>query len=221
MSGPHKYKECPDYSVPARIHEDPCYIDCRANTSRKPLKYITRDFHNLGCNPNSLCYPGFLPQDGHGLPKCAIDVDSELRNGSRMTQLRFPQQLKCLPVPTVPFLQRGCHEPDTEMELRGLDTYSDKAAQPKDTCFYERHFDIFDHLCYNPNAVDNTVWPGYQGGVDTRHKRLEPYRGVHCATTFPLNPRVCQNRSCKCSKSAKQCQCNLTGHCSCMNSCKC
>lgn len=178
-----RYKHCIDDRALTRRFDDPCYIDCRANTARAPLKYVTRNFHDLGCNPQSLCFPGFMPRDGHGIPSCAVDTDSKLKTETPLTNLGFKQQMRCLPVPTVPFLGKGCLESDTEMQLRGLDTYNDKSCLPREISFYERHFQTpaFEALCYNPNAVEHTVFPYHQVGMDTRHIRQEPHRqGVNC-----------------------------------------
>lgn len=192
-----RFDTCPDNRKLAGLGDDPCYVDCKSNTARRPLKYVTRDFHYLGCNPQSLCYPGFLTDDGPGIPRCAIDVDSHLRIDPPLTNLGFPQQLRCLPAPTVPFMGRGCLESDAEMELRGKDTNASKPCLPRETNYYERHFDIFDHLCYNPNAVDNTVFPYNQSGMDTRHARQEPHRnGAGCKPLFSIAGGDFQNRGC-------------------------
>lgn len=176
-----KYDKYPDNQKWTRDYDDQCYVDCRANTSRRPLRYITRNFHDLGLNPNSLQFPGFLPQDGEGVHPSGIDVDSDLRF-SQLTNMSFPQQLQCLPVPTIPLLQKGCLDVTAEMELRGKDTYGDKTCKPQETTFYERSFQIFDHLGYNPNDVNKSVYPDCnQTGIDTRHLHVEPYRnGVNC-----------------------------------------
>ena len=196
-AGARRFDGCADNRELAGIRDDPCYVDCRANTARRPMKYQTRDFHYLGCNPQSLCYPGFYPDDGPGIPRCAVDVDSHLRIDPPLTNLGFPQQLRCLPASTVPFLGRGCLEPDTEMELRGKDTNGSKPCLPRETNFYERHFDFFDHLCYNPNAVENTVYPYNQAGMDTRHIRQEAHRnGINCRPLLAVAGGDLQNRNC-------------------------
>lgn len=178
------YDNLPDNSQWTRLGDDIAYIDDKANRSRRPLRYITRDFHNQGLNPNSLGYPGFFPQDGEGIHPSGINIDSAMRY-SALTNQAFPQQLPCLPVPTIPLLQKGCLDVKTEMELRGKDTYADKACNPKDSTFYERFFQTpaFEALCYNPNHPDISVFPACnQTGIDTRHLRTEPYRsGLHCS----------------------------------------
>lgn len=171
----HQIDSCPDVRQGAGLRDDPCYLDCQAVTVQKPLKYITRNFHDRGCNPREMCYPGFLPQDGEGWAQCDIDNDSKLRH-SKLTAVGQPQQLSALPVPTVPFMGNGCLNTDTEMNLRGLVTYNDKACMPRDTAYHNRRFDFFDHLCYNPVAVKNTVWNGNQAGADTRQQRMEGYK---------------------------------------------
>ena len=192
-----RYDGCADNRELTGLKDDACYTDCRANTARRPMKYQTRDFHYLGCNPQSLCYPGFYTDDGPGLPRCAIDVDSNLRNESTLTNLGFPQQLSCLPTPTVPYLGKGCLEADTEMELRPKQVSRDKPCLPRETNYHERHFDFFDHLCYNPNAVDNTVFPYNQSGMDTRHIRQEPHRtGTGCRPLVSIAGGEIQNRDC-------------------------
>jgi hypothetical protein len=156
------------------LHDDACYLDCTDTTKRKPLKYMTRNFHDRGCNPRELCFPGFLPKDGEGWAQCDIDNDSGLRH-SKLTNAGFPQQFGGLPKPTVPFQGNGCIDTDTEMDLRGLDTFADKSCLPRDVAFHNRRFDYLDHLCYNPVAVKNVVWNGYQTGMDTRQQRIEDY----------------------------------------------
>lgn len=184
-----KYDSCPDNNRLTRLTDDPCAVDCRSYTSQKPIKFITTNFHNLGCDPKSLCYPGYLPKDGNGWAQCKMDTDSELRQ-SKLTQLRFKQQQKSLPVATVPFMGRGCLNTDIESNLWGVDTYADKPCQPKDTRFHDRHFSHFESLCFNPNAVKNTVWPGNQSGVDTRHQRKENYSsGLGNVGPNNVNPR--------------------------------
>jgi hypothetical protein len=176
-----KHDKCSDNREWTRDYDDPAYIDVRANQSRRPVKYVTRNFHQLGLNPESLCYPGFLPQDGKGIHPGGINIDSNLRFAS-LTNKSYPQQLECLPVPTIPFLQRGCLDADVEMELRGKDTYSGKESIPTETEFHNRHFDYFDHLCYNPNDPDHTVLPTpLFVGINTRHNHVESYRsGAQC-----------------------------------------
>ena len=178
------YDNLPDNSQWTRLGDDIAYIDDKANRARRPLKYITRNYHTLGLNPNSLGYPGFFPQDGDGIHPAGINVDSGMRYAP-LTNMSFPQQLRCLPVPTIPLLQKGCLNSNQEMELRGKDTYGDKACNPKDSTFYKRFFQTpaFEALCYNPNSVDSSVYPACnQTGIDTRHLRIEPYRsGVNCS----------------------------------------
>lgn len=173
-----KYSKCSDNMQLTRMNDDVCNIDCRSYTSQKPIKYYTTNFHNKGCNPQSLCYPGFTPQDGYGFPQCSIDKDSELRH-SKITNVGYPQQLKCTPVPTVPYMGRGCLNADAESELRGVDTNGSKPCLPKDSAHHNRHFEDFSTLCFKPNAVKNTVWPGNQTGMDTRQQRIEPYRNCN------------------------------------------
>lgn len=184
-----KYDNCPDNNRLTRLTDDPCAIDCRSYTSQKPIKFVTTNFHNMGCDPKSLCYPGYLPQDGNGWAQCNMDTDSDLRH-SKLTQLRFKQQQKSLPVATVPFMGRGCLDTDIESSLWGADTYADKACQPKDSNFHNRHFSHFEALCFNPNAVKNTVWPGNQSGVDTRHQRKENYKYDGPNNINPRNPSI-------------------------------
>ena len=177
-----KYDQYSNHRSETNLKSDPCAIDCQANTARRPLKYSTTDFHNLGCNPQSLCSPWVgPPSDGPGIARCAIDVDSHLRNDSKLTQIRYKQQLRCLPVPTIPFLGRGCLDSDMEMSLRGKDTYADKSCLPRESNYEQRVYQHFDHLNYNPNAVNHTVFPYNQGGLPTRHIFLETYRnGENC-----------------------------------------
>lgn len=192
-----RHYNCPDNREQTGLRDDPCYIDCEANTARKPMKYITRDFHYQGCNPQSLCYPGYFTDDGPGIPRCAIDTDSELRNERPLTNLGFKQQLRCLPAPTIPFMGKGCVNTDVEMDLRGEDTNGSKPCLPRETNYHNRHFDIFDHLCYNPNAVDTTVYPYSQSGMDTRHIRQEPHRnGVSCKPLLSIAGGDFQTRNC-------------------------
>jgi len=177
-----KYDVCPDSQDFTSLRDDPCYLDCQAKTVQKPLKYMINNFHNRGCNPRELCFPGYLPQDGEGWAQCDMDNDSDLRF-AKLTNAGYPQQMPALPVPTVPFMGSGCLDSDTEMKLRGLDTFADKSCQPKDSAFHNRRFDFFDHLCYNPNAVKNTIWNGYQIGSDTRQQRVGGYQNCNSRNT--------------------------------------
>lgn len=192
-----RYSNCPDYREQTGLRDDICAVDCRANTGRRPLKYQTRNFHYAGVNPHSLCEVGIgLMDDGVGISQCAIDVDSHLRIDPPLTNLGFPQQLRCLPT-QMPFLGRGCVDTDVEMHLRGKDTNGSKPCLPRETNFHDRHFDHFDHLCYNPNAVENTVFPYNQSGMDTRHIRQQPHRnGVGCRPTVAVNGGDLRIRNC-------------------------
>lgn len=176
------------YDNQTRLTDDPCYLDCRANTSRKQIKYITRNFrdleNNMGqaggmCNPprQFLNHVTMQSWDGPGVPACNIDVDSHLRIDPILTNLGFPQQLPTFPAPTIPYLGKGCYNPEIEMDLRGQTTSEPNSCLPRETNYYERHFDFFDHLCYNPNNVDHTVYPVNQAGMDTRHLLQSKLRG--------------------------------------------
>jgi hypothetical protein len=114
-----------------------------------------------------------------------------MRNDSKLTNIGLKQQLRCLPAGTVPFLGRGCLEPDTESELRGVDTTSKKSCNPKSSEFYKMSFEIFDSLCYNPQAEGTVVFPVNESGVDTRHTFMETYRnGENCKPGRNFSPTM-------------------------------
>lgn len=177
-----KYQDCADNRELTRLSEDSCSRAYRHDQSTKPIKYITRDFRTLGLNPQSVCYPGFLAQDGVGIPDMGIDSDSHLRIEKPLPRCADVQQLPALQKPTKPFMGRGCGEPGIENDLRaGLFNRPNKSCQPKGTDFEQRSFQIFDHLCYDPQRVDTVVMPkqfnskiggvqcNYLGGCDSRH----------------------------------------------------
>lgn len=170
--------ECSFVGKRTSAADDGCYVDYKESTSTKPMKYLVNNFHREGCAPNDVCYPGYMPSRDKGLSQCRIDDDTDLRF-RKLTRARTPQQLACVPMATVPYMGRGCVSSDTEMQLRSaMTTVGGKPCKPYDTAHYERRFEVFDHLCFNPNATQNVIWPDTRGGMDTRQQRVE---------TYPLN----------------------------------
>lgn len=186
-----KYENCGDQRKRlTSLSDDPCYIDCKSNTQRAEFGFRIENFRKKKCNPRDLCYPGYLPRDGEGFAQCDIDTDTDLRY-SRLTRVGNPQQLRGLPI-HVPFMGNGCLDTDTESQLRSVDTFTSNVCQPRDSSFHNRTFDIFDHMCFNPNAVKNTVWDGSVIGEDTRNDYSDNYQ--ECKTNGKLNKKFFKKR---------------------------
>lgn len=174
-----------------KLSEDQCYLDRRDYDSRKPFKWRTYHHHPYGCKVQSTCYPGQFYKDGYGIGGCNVDDDSRVnRNpGWQMTNPNVHQELPTLPI-NLPHI-RGWHDADTESSLRWEANFNNKpclADTTIETSFNSKTFQIFDHLCYNPQEVEyivpedtfNKCFKGARfykfGGEDTRHDRVGKYR---------------------------------------------
>jgi hypothetical protein len=172
-----------------RLREDQCYIDQRDSESRKPFALQTWHYHPYGSKPQATCYPGQLYKDGHGIPRDAIDLESQVnRNpGYEMTRGKYRHQMDMFPVqmPRV----RGWFDANTESSLRG--EYDKKPAgcdNPAEKSFIPNTFQDFSALCYDPQDPTYIIPEDtfncsfkdakfYQwGGVDSRHDRMSTYR---------------------------------------------
>lgn len=171
-----------------KLSEDACYIDRRDFDSKKPFKWQTYNYHPFGCKVESTCYPGQLYWDGYGVGGCNIDEDSKVnRNpGFQATHLRVHQELPTLPI-NIPRV-RGYFNSDIESNLRYEATFNKKQCTgTTEKSFIPNSFQIFDHLCYNPQEITyiqetetfNKCFPNAKfwarGGEDTRHDNQSKY----------------------------------------------
>lgn len=183
-----------------KTSEDPCYLFRRDKDSRKPLKYVTYNYHPYGCNVQATCYPGQFYDDGH-VNGCNIQDESKLkiRHGNVLTNRNVHQELPALPV-QMPRI-KGCFDVDPNSALRWQTTDNWKpCTNVTEQSFSDRTFQYFDHLCYNPQDADYIIPedsfrqeyhdPRYsRSGVDTRHDRLEKYRnGQACIYNRVMDP---------------------------------
>lgn len=172
-----------------KLSEDACYLDRRDHDSRKPFKWRTFHYHPFGCKVESTCYPGQFYWDGYGIGGCNVDEDSKVnRNpGYQATNLNVHQELPTLPV-NLPRV-RGYFNSDIESSLRYEPTFNSKqcnATTEKSTIPYK--FQIFDHLCYNPQDPEyiipedsfNKCFPNarfyHRAGESTRFNNVSRYR---------------------------------------------
>lgn len=172
-----------------KLSEDQCYLSRRDHDSRKPFKWRTYHHHPYGCKVESTCYPGQFYWDGYGAGGCNIDDESRVnRNpGYEATNLNVHQELPTMPIqmPRV----RGYFDSDTESNLRFEATYNKKqCTATTEKSFNPYRFQIFDHLCFNPQDPKyiqetdsfNGCFPNakfwMRGGEDTRHDRQEKFR---------------------------------------------
>ena len=178
-----KYQDCVDNREFTRLHDDPCERAYQHHESTKPLKYITRNFHDLGLNPQSTCTVGFLASDGKGIPRGGINSDSYLRVEKPLPRVADVQQLDKLPIHRG-FQGRGCGDPAIEVDLKsGLHNRPRKSGQPRESDHEKRVYEYVDHLCYEVQDPSHIVLPdefisntgGVQGvrlgGLDSRHDR--------------------------------------------------
>lgn len=160
-------------NLSTNLKQDLCAERARFKNSTDKLKYYTNMYFNEGCNPSHYDFLGSLPKDGRGIAQCAIDESNSLRK-QRLTQAGFPQQLGTIPM-AAPNMSRGCLIADVESSLRPLNMSERKECNPKGHNYHERSFYIFDDFCYDHASVQNTVWPGHRGGIDTRQMKLGSY----------------------------------------------
>ena len=130
-----------------------------------------------------------LTESGAIFGGCNIDEDSKVnRNpGYQATNLNVHQELPTLPV-NLPRV-RGYYNADTESNLRCEPTFNKKqCTATSEKSFNPYTFEIFDHLCYNPQDPEyiipedsfNKCFPNARfytrPGEDTRHDRQSRYR---------------------------------------------
>ena len=186
----------------SKLSEDACYIDRYDVDSRKPFKWVTYHHHPFGCKPEATCYPGQLYWDGFGPGGCNVEDESRIvRNpGLQATNLRVHQELPTLPV-NLPRV-RGYFNSDTESNLRPEAEFNKKqCVTVTEKSFMPVTFQIFDHLCYDPQdpkyICTTEVFQGcfenakfYQwGGQSTRFDNMQRYRS-NCdwkTKYFPAN----------------------------------
>lgn len=174
-----------------KLSEDSCYIDRRDHDSRKPFKWRTYQHRPFGCKVESTGYPGQFYWDGYAPGGCNVDEESRVnRNpGYQATNLNVHQELPTLPI-NLPRI-RGYFSADTESSLRSEATFNNKqCTSTSEKSFIDKTFQMFDHLCYNPQETKyiipedsfNKCFPNAKfysrGGSDTRHDRQERYRNA-------------------------------------------
>ncbi len=183
--------------------EDACYIYRRDYDSRRPFKWRTYHHHPFGCKVEATCYPGQFYNDGH-VGGCNVDEESKVNRfpGYLMTNPNVHQELPTLPI-QIP-RTRGYFNADIESNLRWEATFNKKqctASSTTEQSFIPYRFQIFDHLCYNPQEVKyieqtdtfNQCFHNatfyHRAGEDTRHDRQERYRNScnQKVKYFPLN----------------------------------
>lgn len=186
-----------------KLNEDACYIDRRDHDSKKPFKWRTYHHHPYGCKVESTCYPGQYYWDGYGVSGCNIDEESRVNRhpGYQATNLNVHQELPTLPV-NLPRV-RGYYNADTESNLRSEANFNNKQCNntTEKSCI-PYTFQVFDHLCYNPQDPDHideaTVFSKCfpnakfwsRGGSDTRHDRQERYRNACDWKVKFMNPSL-------------------------------
>lgn len=195
-----------------RAEDDVCFITRKHDDNHKRMKYYTRNFH---CFPNEnlrvVDAVGFYYEDGPGLPMDNIGADSYLRmgQGTKLTNLNFPQQLNQFPVRNG--FVKGCLNADKESDLtRGLFQHGSKSCLPVSEMRFSNHIDIFDHLNYNPNDHRNVVIDNYTtwGGESTRNNLRQSHRdGKNCFKQLnPLFPLRYAGNQCN-GNNHKNCNC--------------
>lgn len=148
-------------------------LTAREKMSTKPLKYYTDNLFNNNVN----LVRGVNYTDGFGFPKDKVDADTYARVGE-MTHCNVRQVLSPLPPIGNAGIPRGKADVSIEDHIRPDGIRNRKNCQPRETNFYQRQFQLFDHLPVMPNAcVDNYVQKdnSYYMGVDTRNSNTTKY----------------------------------------------
>ena len=163
------------FGILCGLENEPCNLDADERQSTKPLKYYTQNFFDKTVVQNR----GIFFHDGFNSvpPACEIDNDTRLRVGE-MTNINLVQNLPSLPLPTTAGYYRGQGPVLIEDRIRPQGIRDRNQCQPKETDFYQRHFDIFDTLPVTPNkCVKNVVQDGaaFRQGVPTRHSNIVNY----------------------------------------------
>tara|TARA_Y100000590_G_scaffold458568_1_gene613548 strand:+ start:772 stop:1422 length:651 start_codon:yes stop_codon:yes gene_type:complete len=118
---------------------DQCFKSIQQQQSADPGLYQLRNFQSCKCEiPEvqkvAIDRPGNSSKqfrDGYGwisVLGCNVDKDSSFRNAKNLTNLKYINQLTERPFLTVPYMGRGCGNPNADFLLFGEDTYQGKST---------------------------------------------------------------------------------------------
>lgn len=166
-------------STNTRMQDDSCFIDQQNADYSKKIKYYTTNHSDLLQAQDNMNFFGIDISDTLFVPSDKIDIDSSLRNGSKMTNFKTKNEgFGQLPFPTMPArfqMSQNVEKIDVESSFRSNDiqTFRKKTCLPKDYEYYNRSFYIFNDEIEKPNAVNSVElpekgWTFQRSGISTR-----------------------------------------------------
>lgn len=172
-----------------RLTSDDCALLTKELQNRSINDYyLYNAFFTSKCEDNSKLLdfmienPNLTFRDGYGITNaCGVEVDSELRNASKLTNFREKEQLCTRWYQAVPNIGKGGLIPNIESRLK----YAEDTSDIKDCdILAEKDFDRFLPMikCLEKNVQnpDNIILPFERGGKFTRDFVRQDEYLQHC-----------------------------------------
>ena len=169
------------FDLTSNLGCDKCNLDEKLRQNQSIHDYNTFNYMKDNCddektreflfeNPNLQMKYGFGYAD-----KCTVDVDSQLRNNSELTQTKCRNQYFTRQFQAVPDLSRGVLAPNTESRLlHGEDTGQKRSCNVLSGVYVDRFTPLVQCLkenIQNPkNIIPDWTWGGAHSRYDVRDK---------------------------------------------------
>lgn len=163
------------------LRDDNCAVNSYEKESLGPGNYVLSNFHSCECGaPGAREVAAQNPQmqvsDGYGWVSnggCKVDDDSNVRLGCRLTNPRIINQLFTRPYLSIPYMGKGCYQPNNESNLIfGEDTGEKRScnvlAGVTIDNFYTPMIGCLRENIQNPKNLIEETYGWIRGGESTR-----------------------------------------------------